>query len=85
MIVTLIIILACVGTMTLMCYLAFVKGPRDLKRDKEIHDRYYNSLDPNSKYSQRECCGKDCGCHSNEKKLTKGPSGEEENWSSGDM
>ena len=54
--------------MSLICYLAFVKGPRDLKRDKKIHNRYYNSLDPNSKYSERECCGKDCGCHSKEPK-----------------
>ena len=53
--------------------------------EKLKHNRYYNSLDPNSKYSERECCGTDCGCHTNEKKLTKGPNGTEENWSSGDM
>ena len=52
---------------------------------KRKHDLYYNSLDTNSEYSQRECCGTDCGCHSKEKKLTIGPSGKEENWSSGDM
>ena len=56
------------------------------KRSLQLkHDRHYNSLDPNSKYSERECCGTECGCHSNKKKLTKGPSGIEENWSSGDM
>ena len=55
------------------------------KRSLQLkHDRYYNSLDPNSKYSQRKCKGNSCGCRT-EEKLTIGPSGKEENWSSGDM
>ena len=67
---------------------AISKGQALERRKRSLklkHDRYYNSLDTNSKYSLRECCGTDCGCHSKEKKLTKGPSGIEENWSSGDM
>jgi len=55
------------------------------KRKQTRHSRYYNSLDPKSKYYQRECKGRSCGCKSKEKKLTIGPSGELENWSPGDM
>lgn len=47
-------------------------------KQQRNHDLYYNSLDPNSKYSQRKCCGEDCGCHSKEPK-------EHDFKSSGDM
>ena len=35
---------------------------------KQKHDLHYNSLDTNSKYAKQECCGQDCGCHTDEKK-----------------
>ena len=33
------------------------------------HDLHYNSLDPDSPYSERECCGADCGCHKDKKEV----------------
>ena len=43
---------------------------RRMYEAKRRHDLYYNSLDPNSKYSERKCCGQSCGCHSEEPKET---------------
>ena len=85
-IVILVIVLAMV---VILGRFAIAEGQALERRKRSLqlkHDRHYNSLDPNSKYSERECCGTGCGCHSKyKKKLTIGPSGKEENWSSGDM
>ena len=40
------------------------------------HDLHYNSLDPNSPYSERECKGKSCGCHTDKKEVDMKSSGD---------
>jgi len=52
---------------------ALERRKQSLKRN---HDLHYNSLDTNSEYSQRECCGQDCGCHTEEKKVDMKSSGD---------
>ena len=80
--VIVIVLVVIIGRFAISKGQALERRKQSLKRK---HDLHYNSLDPTSKYSERECCGEDCGCHSNKKKLTIGPSGIEEDWSSGDM
>ena len=40
------------------------------------HDLHYNSLDPDSPYSERECCGESCGCHTDKKEVDMKSSGD---------
>ena len=40
------------------------------------HDLHYNSLDPNSPYSERECKGESCGCHTDKKEVDMKSSGD---------
>jgi len=64
LIVTLVLIVI-IGKFAISKGQALERRKRSLKQQ---HDLHYNSLDKDSEYSQRECCGKDCGCHSEEKK-----------------
>ena len=40
------------------------------------HDLHYNSLDPDSRYSQRDCKGKSCGCYTDKKDVDMKSSGD---------
>ncbi len=52
------------------------KYKRKYEEKLRKHDLHYNSLDPNSPYSERECCGSDCGCHTEEKVVDMKSSGD---------
>jgi len=43
---------------------------------KQKHNRHYNSLDPDSPYSERECIGKDCGCNTDNKQVDMNSTGD---------